>query len=160
VIGIGLSLSKKSLALGARVLVSDLRPTPSFDSLAASNPNVLFVQSDVTRWSDFTKLFDACEKKWNDAPDAYGICAGLFEHPLSNFWQDPEQDEGYKQVDVNVDHPIKLTRLAIKHSLGRGKRASVCIIVSLLFVFHEVVITRKYIETQRLLRAGSARMIT
>lgn len=77
-------------------------------------------------------MFAACEKKWNDVPDAYAICAGLFDPPFSNFWQDPEQDEGYKQVDVNVNHPIKLTRLAIRKSLGRGKRASVCIIVSIL----------------------------
>ncbi|CAI6302416.1 unnamed protein product [Periconia digitata] len=138
--GIGFSLTKQSVALGARVLVSDIRSSPSFDSFAASNlSNVLFVQSDVTRWSDFTKLFDSCEKKWSDVPDAYGICAGLFEPPASNFWQDPEQDAGYKQVDVNVDHPIKLTRLAIKKSLGKGKRASVCIIVGLPFLLTHIV---------------------
>lgn len=62
-------------------------------------------------------------------PDAYAICAGLFEPPFSNFWQDPEHDGRYKEVAVNVDHPIKLTRLAIRKSLGKGKRASVCIIV-------------------------------
>ena len=62
-------------------------------------------------------------------PDFYGICAGLFEPPFSNFWDDTESD-GYKQVEVNVSHPIKLTRLAIRKSLGREKRASVCIIVS------------------------------
>jgi short-subunit dehydrogenase len=60
-----------------------------------------------------------------------GICAGVFEPPFSNFWQDPEQDKGYAQVDINVSHPIKLTRLAIKKSLGRGKRASVCIVASI-----------------------------
>lgn len=60
-----------------------------------------------------------------------GICAGVFEPPFSNFWQDPEQDKGYAQVDINVSHPIKLTRLAIKKSLQRGKRASVCIIASI-----------------------------
>ncbi|PVI05420.1 NAD(P)-binding protein [Periconia macrospinosa] len=127
--GIGLSLTKQCLELGARVLVADLHSSSALES--ASNSNVLFVQSDVTRWSDFAKIFEACEQKWNDVPDAYGICAGLFEPPFSNFWQDPEQDVGYKQVDVNVDHPIKLTRLAIKKSLGRGKRASVCIISSI-----------------------------
>jgi NAD(P)-dependent dehydrogenase (short-subunit alcohol dehydrogenase family) len=88
------------------------------------------VQADITHWPDFNKIFDACEKKWNDVPDAYGICAGLFEPPFSNFWLDTEEDEGYKQVDVNVNHPIKLTRMAVRKSLGRNKRASVCIIVS------------------------------
>ncbi|KAF2732340.1 NAD(P)-binding protein [Polyplosphaeria fusca] len=129
--GIGLSLTKQSHALGARILVADLRTTPDFDAFASDKSNdIVYVQSDVSRWSDFSKIFDACEKKWNDVPDAYGICAGLFEPPFSNFWHDPE-DEGYKQVEVNVSHPIKLTRMAIRKSLGRGKRASVCIIASI-----------------------------
>lgn len=128
--GIGLSLTKQSHDLGANVLVADLRTTPDFDSFAKGKDNVLYVQSDVTQWSDFDKIFTACEKKWNDVPDAYGICAGLFEPPFSSWWLDPEE-QGYKQVDVNVDHPTKLTRLAIKKSLGRGKRASVCIIASI-----------------------------
>jgi NAD(P)-dependent dehydrogenase (short-subunit alcohol dehydrogenase family) len=111
------------------VLVADLKTTPDFDKFAAGKDNILYVQSDVTNWADFTKIFDACEKKWNDTPDAYGICAGVFDPPFSNFWQDPEQDEGYKQVDVNVNHPIKLTRMALRKSLSKGKRASICIIV-------------------------------
>lgn len=128
--GIGLSLSKQAANLGAKVLVADLRTTPEFDSWAKGQKDVLYVQADVSRWSDFHKLFAACEQRWNDVPDAYGICAGVFEPPFSNFWQDPEED-GYAQVDINVSHPIKLTRLAIKKSLGKGKRASVCIISSI-----------------------------
>lgn len=124
-------MTKQSHDLGAKVLVADLRTTPDFDLFATGKDNVLYVQSDVTKWSDFEKIFSECEKKWNDVPDAYGICAGLFEPPFSSWWLDPEE-QGYKQVDVNVDHPTKLTRLAIKKSLGRGKRASVCIIVSVM----------------------------
>jgi NAD(P)-dependent dehydrogenase (short-subunit alcohol dehydrogenase family) len=127
--GIGLCVTKQAHDLGARVLVADLRTTPDFDTFAANKSNILYVQSDVARWADFDKIFNACEKEWNDVPDGYAICAGLFDPPFSNFWQDPE-DEGYKQVEVNVNHPIKLTRLAIRKSLGKGKRASVCIIVS------------------------------
>ena len=128
--GIGLALTKQAHDIGARVLVADLKTTSDFDTFAAGKDNILYVQSDVTHWPDFTKILDACEKKWNDVPDAYGICAGLFDPPFSNFWQDPEQDEGYKQVDVNVNHPIKLTRMALRKSLSKGKRASVCIIAS------------------------------
>ena len=129
-LGIGLAVTKQAYDLGAKVLVADLKTTPEFDTFAqGKETNILYVQSDVTHWPDFDKIFNACEKKWDDVPDAYAICAGLFEPPFSNFWQDPEQEQGYKQVDVNVNHPIKLTRLAIRKSLGRGKRASVCIIV-------------------------------
>lgn len=128
--GIGLSVTKQAYELGAKILVADLKTTSDFDAFAAGKSNILYVQADVSHWPDFAKIFDACEKKWNDVPDAYGICAGLFDPPFSNFWQDPEQEEGYKQVDVNVNHPIKLTRLALRKSLQRRKRASVCIIVS------------------------------
>ncbi|KAH7366653.1 hypothetical protein BKA66DRAFT_425198 [Pyrenochaeta sp. MPI-SDFR-AT-0127] len=128
--GIGLSVTKQAHELGAKVLVADIKTTPDFDTFAVGKDSILYVQSDVTHWPDFEKIFNACEKKWNDVPDAYGICAGLFDPPFSNFWQDPEQEEGYKQVDVNVNHPIKLTRLALRKSLAKGKRASVCIIAS------------------------------
>jgi len=128
--GIGLSVTKQAHALGTRVLVADITTTTDFDTFVAGKPNILYVQTDVTRWADFDKLFGECEKRWDDVPDAYAICAGLFDPPFSNFWLDPEQDKGYMQVDVNVNHPIKLTRLAIRKSLGKGKRASVCIIAS------------------------------
>jgi NAD(P)-dependent dehydrogenase (short-subunit alcohol dehydrogenase family) len=128
-IGIGLALTKQSHNVGAKILVADLKTTTEFDTFAAGKDNIVYVQADVTQWADFTKIFEACEQKWNGVPDAYGICAGVFDPPFSNFWDDPEQDEGYKQVDINVNHPIKLTRLAIRKSLSKGKRASVCIIV-------------------------------
>ncbi|OAL51604.1 NAD(P)-binding protein [Pyrenochaeta sp. DS3sAY3a] len=128
--GIGLSVTQQAHTLGAKILVADLKTTAAFDAFASGKPEILYVQSDVTQWADFDKMFAACEAKWGDVPDAYAICAGLFDPPFSNFWQDPEQDEGYKQVDVNVNHPIKLTRLAMRKSVARGKRASLCIIAS------------------------------
>ncbi|KAF2183564.1 NAD(P)-binding protein [Zopfia rhizophila CBS 207.26] len=128
--GIGLALTKQCHVLGARILVGDLRQTADFKDFVKGKSDIVFVRSDVTKWSDFNKLFNACEKEWNDVPDAYGICAGLFEPPFSNFWLDTEE-EGYKQVDVNVSHPIKLTRMAMRKSLGREKRASICIIASI-----------------------------
>lgn len=130
--GIGLSTTKQAHALGARVLIADLKTTPDYDKWAASvlASTVHYVKTDVTSWPALRNLFTECEKKWADVPDAYAICAGLFDPPFTNFWQDPEEDEGYIQTDVNVNHPIKLTRMAIRHSLRAGKRASVCIIVS------------------------------
>jgi NAD(P)-dependent dehydrogenase (short-subunit alcohol dehydrogenase family) len=129
--GIGLSVTKQAHALGAKVVVADIRTTLEFDTFIANQSTILYVEADVTHWPDFDKVFAACEEKWGDVPDAYAICAGLFDPPFSNFWQDPEEEDGYKQVDVNVNHPIKLTRMAIRKSLGRGKRTTVCIIVSI-----------------------------
>lgn len=130
-LGIGLSLTKQAHTLGARgILVADLRTTTEFDTFCTDKPNIVYIEADVTQWADFTKIFDICEQKFNDVPDLYGICAGIFEPSFSNFWLDTEEN-GYKQVQVNVNHPIKLTRMAIKRSLGRNKRASVCIIASI-----------------------------
>jgi len=129
--GIGLELTKQSHALGSRgILVADLRTTPDFDKFREGKSNIVFVKADVTRWSDFNKMFEVCEKTWDNVPDAYGICAGVFEPPFSNFWLDTEE-ESYKQVEINVSHPVKLTRMAFRKSLGRGKRATVCIIASI-----------------------------
>lgn len=123
-------MTKRAAETGARgILVADLRTTPDFDSFSTGKSNIVYIQADVSQWSDFDKIFDICEQKWNDVPDAYAICAGIFEPSFSNFWLDTEED-GYKSVAVNVNHPIKLTRLAIRKSVGRGKRASVCIIAS------------------------------
>jgi hypothetical protein len=33
----------------------------------------VYQQCDVSRWPDLLNLFDVCEKKWNDVPDAYGM---------------------------------------------------------------------------------------
>lgn len=48
----------------------------------------------------------------------------------SNFWDDTEVD-GYKQVDINVNHPMKLSRIAIK-SLVRKRKPGVVLVVSSL----------------------------
>ena len=48
----------------------------------------------------------------------------------SNFWDDPES-ERYAQVDINVNHPIKLTRIAIRALLGSNKKDVVCITASI-----------------------------
>ncbi|KAJ5713997.1 NAD(P)-binding protein [Penicillium malachiteum] len=67
---------------------------------------------------------------WNDVPDIYIAGAGVFEPKWSSFWQDPE-NETYDSIAINVNHPIKLTRIAIQALLSRDKRGVVCIIGSI-----------------------------
>jgi NAD(P)-dependent dehydrogenase (short-subunit alcohol dehydrogenase family) len=50
---------------------------------------------------------------------------------FSNFWADPEQDSKYKIFEINVNHPIKLTRLAIRACLGKRKKGVVLITASI-----------------------------
>ena len=48
----------------------------------------------------------------------------------SNFWDDTEGD-GYSQVDINVNHPMKLSRIAIRALLGKNKKGVILITASL-----------------------------
>lgn len=48
----------------------------------------------------------------------------------SSFWEDTE-DESYNSVQINVNHPIKLTRVATKALLKRNKRGVVLIMASI-----------------------------
>lgn len=62
-------------------------------------------------------------------PDVYVPCAGVFEPPWSNFWDDNE-DEVYQMIQINTNHPIKLTRFAMKALAGAGKQGVVALIAS------------------------------
>ena len=54
----------------------------------------------------------------------------LIKQGWSNFWDDTEED-GYAQVNINVVHPIKLTRIAIRALLGKNKKGVVLVVASL-----------------------------
>ena len=53
--------------------------------------------------------------------------------PFSNFCDDPEDDakSHYSQVDINVSHPIKLTRIAFRSLLSKNKKGTILIISSI-----------------------------
>lgn len=56
--------------------------------------------------------------------------AFIFSKAWSNFWDDNET-ERYAEVDINVNHPIKLTRIAMRALLGKDKKGVVLIVASL-----------------------------
>lgn len=55
--------------------------------------------------------------------------AGIFEPKWSSFLYDTE-DEFYMQMRVNAEHPLKLTRIAMRSLLGANKPGVVCLISS------------------------------
>lgn len=58
--------------------------------------------------------------------------AGIYEPAWSNFWDDTEDaQEHYATVSINVEHPIKLTRIAIRSLLGRNKKGVVLCVASM-----------------------------
>ena len=83
----------------------------------------------MTSWSDLAALNTASLKHFSDVPDVYIPCAGIFEPPWSNFWDDTEE-QGYKTIDINVNHPIKMTRLAMRALLGANKKGVVGLVAS------------------------------
>jgi hypothetical protein len=50
----------------------------------------------------------------------------VFEPPWSNFWDDNE--ETYKMIQINVNHPVKLSRLAMRALANVDKPGVVCLI--------------------------------
>lgn len=48
----------------------------------------------------------------------------------TNFWHDPEQDDHYRMTDINVDHPVKLTRIAMRQLVGENRKGVVLSIAS------------------------------
>jgi len=55
--------------------------------------------------------------------------AGIYEPAWSNFWND-ESSGSYKTLRINVDHPIKFTRLAMRALAGAEKQGVVVLVAS------------------------------
>jgi hypothetical protein len=89
--GIGLSLVKQSQQLGSKIVIGDLKLGEEAAALVAKDENIIFQPCDVTKWGDLEALVAASEKKWGDAPDAYGICAGVFD-PVRMLQYVPSED--------------------------------------------------------------------
>ncbi|ETS87772.1 hypothetical protein PFICI_01600 [Pestalotiopsis fici W106-1] len=132
--GIGLSYALLAQSKGAKaVIVADITLTEDAKLAIKDHTAIEFVHCDVTKWPDLQNLINVSINKFGDVPDVFVASAGVFEPPYSNFWEDPEplESNGYKHIDINVNHPIKLTRLAIRAFLGRNKQGVVAIVGSI-----------------------------
>ncbi|GKZ36635.1 hypothetical protein AbraIFM66950_007810 [Aspergillus brasiliensis] len=128
--GIGLQLCRQAAAQGARIIIADLRLIPEAQQFVDSSDAVIFQRCDVRNWADLEALIQLSQEKWNDVPDVYVASAAIFEPPWSSFWEDTESTN-YACIDINVNHPIKLTRLAIRALLGKDKKGVVCLVSSI-----------------------------
>ncbi|KAH6718662.1 hypothetical protein BKA61DRAFT_570723 [Leptodontidium sp. MPI-SDFR-AT-0119] len=130
--GIGLSFVKSVLDQGARVIIADLRLHSDANKvgITVTTPNIYFQICDVTKWDQLENLIKISEKEFGDVPDIFVAAAGVFEPSWSNFWGDPETEK-YSIMEINVNHPIKLTRIAIRALLGKDKKGVVLIVGSI-----------------------------
>lgn len=114
-------------------MIADLKLTEQADEFIkqTGDESVAFTQCDVSDWKALRRLISTSIEKFGEVPDVYCPCAGIFEPPWSNFWDDTEEASGvYKTMQINVDHPVRLTRLAIKALLGANKKGVVCLVSS------------------------------
>lgn len=134
--GIGLSFAKLFRSRGGRVLIGDLKLTKEAEAFlheteASDKPgSVVFTNCDVTDWKALESLISTSVKEFGAVPDVYCPCAGIFEPPWSNFWDDNEEG-GYATIKINVEHPIKLTRLAMRALAGADKKGVVLLVSSI-----------------------------
>ncbi|PWY96153.1 NAD(P)-binding protein [Aspergillus sclerotioniger CBS 115572] len=128
--GIGLQLIRLASAKGAKIIIADLQLTPEAQHLVDTTETVIYQRCDVRNWDDLHALIQVSRDKWNDVPDVYIASAGIFEPKSASFWEDTESTR-YATVDINVNHPIKFTRLAIRALLEENKKGVVCLVSSI-----------------------------
>ena len=86
---------------------------------------------DVSKWSNLEAIPSAVAKAFGKGAvaDVWVAGAGIFEPKWSSFVYDQEK-EFFIQMRINAEHPIKLTRTAMRSCLGVNKPCVVLIISS------------------------------
>lgn len=129
--GIGFEFTKTCHKQGARIMIGDLRLTPEgqewFDK--QSSKEVAFKTCDVTSRKQLKDLISAAIESFGEVPDIYAPIAGVLDPSWSNFWDDTEEDD-YKTIAINVNHPLKLTRMAMRALLSANKKGVICLVAS------------------------------
>ncbi|KAK4898818.1 hypothetical protein LTR27_003549 [Elasticomyces elasticus] len=130
--GINLAFVRLALNAGTKVLIADLKLTSEADQLVKSSSGaVRFAKCDVSIWADLKTLPKEVTKAFgSDAvADVWIAGAGVFEPKWSSFLEDAEE-EHYKQMQINAEHPMKLTRIAMRSCLGANKPGIMLIVAS------------------------------
>lgn len=113
--------------------MADLKLTPEAeDIIKQSSGKAAHMKCDVSKWSNLEAIPSEVEKAFGkgSVADVYVAGAGIFEPKWSSFLYDRE-DEFYMQMRINAEHPIKLTRLAMRSLLGANKPGVVLLIASM-----------------------------
>lgn len=140
--GINYSFAVLLLSRNCNVVIADLSLRPEAEEFIAKHndssksPRAIFVKTDVTSWPDLEKMFTTAFSEFGDVEI---LCpgAGVYEPHWSNFWhppggaesKDPVDSGHYALLDINLNHPIRATQLAISHWLhppaGSAQRVKV-----------------------------------
>ncbi|KAI9812290.1 MAG: hypothetical protein M1827_004739 [Pycnora praestabilis] len=143
--GINLSFAHLLLSKNCNVVLADLALRPEAEELVSqyssspeSSARAVFQKTDVTDWSQLTRMFDVADKEFGGV-DIVCPGAGVYEPKIqqlnppthafqhfSNFWYPPGKPPSkdtldssrYAAIDINITHPIRVTQLAISHFLS------------------------------------------
>lgn len=132
--GINLSFVKLALASNARVLIADIRLVEEAQHLLRDTNaagKIAYAKCDVCNWRHLEQLPSEVEQAFGHGAvaDLWVAGAGVFEPNVSSFFEDKE-DDGYRAMRINAEHPIKLTRIAMRSLLGANKPGVVLIVAS------------------------------
>lgn len=92
---------------------------------------VAYAKCDVCKWDQLERLPSEVEMAFGKGAvtDVWVAGAGVFEPNVSSFFEDKE-DDGYRAMRINAEHPIKLTRIAMRTLLKANKPGVVLIVAS------------------------------
>lgn len=132
--GINLAFVRLALASNARVLIADLKLLPESQHLLRDPDTagrVAYTKCDVAKWNELERIPSEVETAFGkgEVADVWIAGAGVFEPNVSSFFHDNEDDH-YQAMRVNAEHPIKLTRIAMRSCLGVNKPGVVLIVSS------------------------------
>lgn len=88
-------------------------------------------------------VFDVFAKEFGGCPDVVVPGAGVYEPSGFSFWSDADQDSHYKLFDINLTHPIKMTRIAVRR-MRRAKKQGVVIHISSIAAQRPGIVTPLY----------------
>jgi 3-hydroxybutyrate dehydrogenase len=127
--GINLAFVKLLYNAGSQIVIADLglhKDASQWISSLDSPDRVVFQKTDVTDWSQIETAFDKCEAAFHSVPDIVVPGAGVFEPSSNSFWADSDSDSRYKILDINLVHPIKMTRIAVRRLVEAKKGGVIC----------------------------------
>lgn len=117
---------KKLYEAGCGVLIADLHLHATAEEWRRSiqdqpGPRVLFRKVDVSNWEELEGTFSFFAKEFGSAPDIVVPGAGVYEPSFNPFWDDVDAPSHYKLLDINLLHPIKMTRVAVRRMRQANK---------------------------------------
>ena len=132
--GINLAFVKLLYNAGCNILIADLSlhsTAQTWLSRIPTDNRVAFQKTDVTDWPQLERTVSACQDHFKDVPDIIVPGAGIYEPSTNSFWNDLDSASSYKVLDVNLVHPIKLSRIAIRALRRAGKGGTIICISSI-----------------------------